>query len=105
MYTCSNIFHIVIEVAIYKFIVNCTIFCRSSDDQTVSQPVFDKESGNFIVMVEMSPDMYGCCAQQQIIADIDRVQFKQDSGKFVMPVFMTPQEYGSYLQDNVLPRR
>ena len=66
---------------------------------------FDKDMGNFIVMVELTPEQYSQCASEQIITDISTLKFNKETGNFNVGVYMTPEEYSNYVQDGIIPKR
>ena len=76
-----------------------------SGNNNPSNFVFDKSTGNFLVTVKMTPEESGIFAQQQNIADVNKLVFDKTSGLFFVPVYLMPEEYGQYAQDQVLPSR
>ena len=70
---------------------------------TENSLAFDKSTGNFIVNVKMTPEEYACFAQEQTVADLDKLVFNKDIGLFIVPVYMTPEEYSRYAQNDMLP--
>ena len=91
----------------------CKILYRSAENGCLEQekakqkgkPFFDEETGNWVVYLTMTPDQYARFAQDQVIADIDRVTFEKESGEFLVPVYLTGHEYGKYTLDKSLPHR
>ena len=53
----------------------------------------------------MTPKQYGLFAQEETVADMDKLVFEHETGNFVVPVYMSPEEYTVYVQDKILPRR
>ena len=77
----------------------------NSESVATNNVKYDKDSGNFIVTVQLTPEQYTRSAQEQTIANINNVDFDQQSGKFCIAIYMTPDEYGDYIKDNTLPKR
>ena len=67
--------------------------------------MFDKATGNFIVWVKISPEVYSRIAHDEVIADMNSLVFEKEMGLFAAPVYMSPQEYGNYVKDQKLSSR
>ena len=78
---------------------------RSDDGKRDTSLVFDKNTGQFIVTVSITPEVYGKIAGEGVIADLDSLVFDKEIGLFVVKVYMSPEEYGKYALVHTLPSR
>ena len=67
--------------------------------------MYHKETGNYIVVVEMTPDLFVRYAPFNPVPQSEKVVFDKDSSVVRVPVFMTPEEYCNYAKHKTLPQR